>query len=123
MRAPIAHMMRLCTRSFLKNEEERQRGRETSASKAKDEGQRRVCTYVHHRPLPIVIFQSSSSFLITHIKQFQEKKRCDMKCSILSSIKQTITEEDTISERNRFLAHTYIHTFANIVMGSTFTCA
>jgi hypothetical protein len=51
MRAPIAHMMRLCTRRFLKNEEERHRGRERererkkSTSKAKDEGQRRV--YVH----------------------------------------------------------------------------
>ncbi len=76
--ASIAHMMRLCTRSFLKNEEarhkEREREREKSTLKAKDEGQRRVCTYVHHRPLFIVIFQSSSSSFLIIYKQFQKRK-------------------------------------------------
>jgi hypothetical protein len=62
MRASIAHMMRFCTRSFTKNEEERHRGREKSTSKAKDEGQRRAhirtSSPTFHRDLPIIIFFS-----------------------------------------------------------------
>jgi hypothetical protein len=66
------HMMRLCTRSFLKNEEERHRGRERERER---EGERRthrrrktkakdVCMYIgtssptFHRDLPIIIFFS-----------------------------------------------------------------
>jgi hypothetical protein len=80
MRTSIAHMMRLCTRSFLKTKKKdsaRIRERESSASKAKDESQRRVRTFAHHRLL-MVIFQSSPSssspsFLIIY-KQFQARK-------------------------------------------------
>jgi hypothetical protein len=71
MRAPIAHMMRLCTRSFKKKKGDREREGEEHI-----EGERRrpkTCTYIQHHPLLFVIFQSSSSFLIIR-KQFQEKK-------------------------------------------------
>jgi hypothetical protein len=63
MRALIAHMMRLCTRRFLKNEEEREREGEEEHI----EGERRrskTCVYIHtssptsHHDLQIIIFFS-----------------------------------------------------------------
>jgi len=61
--ASIAHMMRLCTRSFLKNEEARHKEREREREEH-IEGERRrpkTCVYIRtssptfHRDLPIII--------------------------------------------------------------------
>ncbi len=64
MRASIAHMMRLCTRSFLKNEEERHTEREREEHIEGERRRSKTCVYIRtssptfHRDLPIIIFFS-----------------------------------------------------------------
>lgn len=77
-RAPITHMMRLCTRRFLKNER-RRREREEHV-----EGERRrpkTCMYTRssptsYRDLPIIIFFPH------HFKAFSNEVICYIKCNI-----------------------------------------
>ncbi len=70
------HMMRLCTRSFLKNEEERERERrrKKNTSKAKDEGQRRV--YVHRNIIAHFSSWSSNHHLLfsSFVSNFKRRK-------------------------------------------------